>query len=159
MQHYPSMIMLTQPLTIKDFDSYLLANHHSRAQLRIAPKRLTWQQSWSSMGGVDIGVSIYNKPAPQFQNMGTSSNRLCMFLAMGVPVIVSRQASFQFVEDYECGYMVGNSTQFSEAIQKISDNLDQMKRNALRCADQHIDTHGKYLELTTSIRKTLCSDK
>ena len=155
LQHHPNMVMLTQPLTIQAFDSYLLANHYSRDQLRIASKRLSWQQSWSSMGGVDIGVAIYNNPAPQFQNMGISSNRLCMFLAMGVPVIVSRQDSFDFIEEYECGYMVDSSEQFSQAIAKISDNLEQMKRNALHCTEHYINTAAKYSVLNSTLRNVL----
>ena len=55
--------------------------------------------------------------------MGISSNRLCMFIAMGVPVICSRQKSFEFVEKYECGVMVNTYPEFLDAIHHIRDNL------------------------------------
>ena len=104
------------------------------------------------MGGADIGVVIYLNQAPQFQNMGISSNRLCMFLAMGVPVIVSKQASFQFVEDYDCGVMVENSEEFSVAVDKIRANISVMKKNALLCAREYIATQNRYDDLLEHMR-------
>jgi len=76
--------------------------------------------------GLDIGLAIYTNPAPQFQHMGISSNRLCMFLAMGVPVIATRQPSFRFIKDYNCGILVENYDQFLAAIRHIGAHLPSM---------------------------------
>jgi glycosyltransferase involved in cell wall biosynthesis len=103
------------------------------------------------MAGVDIGVVVYLFNAPQFQNMGTSSNRLCMFLSMGVPVIASRQPSFEFLEKYDCGVLVENEREFIDAIDTIQNRLPEMKENALRCAKEYIDAPGKYKKLVEAL--------
>jgi len=144
---HANLSLVTQPLAFDDMSKYLLQHHRHGERIHIQNRFLTWQESWSSMGGVDVGVAIYNNPAAQFQLMGISSNRLCMFLAMGIPVIVNKQASFQFVEDYQCGVMVESAQEFSAAMTKILNNLDSMKANALKCAKEYIDTQGKYQDM------------
>ena len=96
-------------------------------------------------------VVIYNNPAPQFQHMGTSSNRLCMFLAMGVPVIASRQDSFQFIEKFDCGVLVDDAHGFSTAIDRIRNRFDEMRANALRCWQEHISASERYVHLREAI--------
>ena len=144
---YQQLAFITQPLAFDGMSKYLLQNHRHAQRIYVQDTFMSWQESWSSMGGVDIGVAIYNNPSEQFQLMGISSNRLCMFLAMGVPVIVNKQASFQFVEDYHCGIMVESSEQFSAALGVILSDLTTMQANALKCAREYIDTQGKYQNL------------
>lgn len=131
--------MLIQPLSIDSLTEYLLRNLRFYKNIVLTDKRLSWQESWESMGGVDIGVALYLNPAPQFQNMGISSNRLCMFLAMGVPVITTKQDSFDFLEKYDCGIMVETPDEFNLAVDEIRRRLPEMKQNALRCADEYFD--------------------
>lgn len=147
--------MITQALTIDGLPRYLLQNHRNADRIHVQPSVLTWQESWSSMGGADVGIAIYTNTADQFQLMGISSNRLCMFLAMGIPVIVSRQPSFQFVEDFDCGVMVENAAEFSAALSKIIANNAQMKKNAIRCTQEYIDTAGKFSALKSTIAGVL----
>lgn len=147
--------LVTQPLGLDEMSMLLLNYLRFPERITNQQKRLSWAESWASMGGVDIGVSIYRNPAPQFQNMGISSNRLCMFLAMGVPVIVSRQLSFNFVEEYDCGYMVNNQSEFNAALGLMKTRLPEMKRNAHRCAVDYIDCDSKYTELSENIKRIL----
>ena len=149
---FPELVMVTQPLGIDAMNLFLLENHRQQHRLNIAQQRMTWQESWSSMGGVDIGVAIYLNTAPQFLNMGISSNRLCMFLAMGVPVIVTKQPSFAFVEEFDCGVMVSSQQEFNSAVTKILANLDQMKQNALDCTEKYIATQSRYTTLVAQMR-------
>lgn len=146
------LTLLVQPLGIDQMTRILLQQHRYHDRITLTDKVLNWQEAWQSMGDVDIGVAIYHNDSPQFQNMGISSNRLCMFIAMGVPVIVSRQASFQFVEDYECGFMVENQAEFNQAVNSIGENLEQMKKNALRCAAEYINTADRHKQLTSLMK-------
>ena len=129
----------------------LLEEARGKGRVYIEPRRLGWRESWSSMSGVDIGVAIYHHTGPQFQNMGTSSNRICMFLSMGVPVVASRQPSFEFLEKYDCGVLVGNEEEFIRAIGHIQTRLTQMKENAKRCAKEYIDAPAKYEKLVEAL--------
>lgn len=147
LEKLPDVSMLIQPLALDPLTDYFLRNHRFSKQMIISDKRLTWFESWQSMGGVDIGVALYLNPGPQFQNMGISSNRLCMFLAMGVPVITTKQPSFEFVEKYDCGIMVSSSEEFVQAVKNITGRLVEMKANALRCTSEYIDCATKYENL------------
>ncbi len=100
---------------------------------------------------MDIGAVIYRNPAPQFQHMGTSSNRLCMFLAMGVPVIASRQDSFQFLEEFDCGILIDDGRSFSSAVDRIRDRLGEMRANAVRCWKEYVAASVRYIELREAI--------
>jgi hypothetical protein len=122
-----------------------------RDRLVIEPGPLGWRFPWASMAAADIGVVVYLQDAPQFLHMGVASNRMCMFLTMGVPVIASRQPSFQFVEDYDCGVLVDSAEEFVAAIASMRPRLAQMRQNALRCSREYIDAPGRYRALVKSI--------
>ena len=117
----------------------------------LEPHRLSWREAWACMGAVDIGMVVYLQDAPQFRHMGSASNRLCMFLAMGVPVIANRQPSFEFIERYECGVLVENEAEFVHAISHVTQRLDLMRRNALRCAAEYICSPAGYRTLKQHI--------
>ena len=114
-------------------------------------KRLTWQEAWISAQGLDVGMSIYTNQAPQFQTMGISSNRLCMFIAMGVPVIASRQKSFDFIEEYGCGILVDDYDSFVEGLLYIRNNQDTMVKNCERCCSEYISSKEAYFALKQKI--------
>jgi len=122
----------------------LLKSMRGSERLVLEGDRLSWRDAWASMGGADIGIVVYLQEAPQFRHMGIASNRLCMFLAMGVPVIASRQPSFEFIERYDCGVLVENEDEFVAAIGHIANRLDEMKANASRCAREYIDAPGRF---------------
>jgi hypothetical protein len=114
---------------------------------------------WSQAAAMDVGIAIYKYPAAQFQRMGTSSNRLCMFLAMGVPVIASRQDSFHFLEKYNCGILVDNGRDFSAAVDTIRDRLVEMRMNALRCYNEYIKPSERYVQLREAVAGVLGDSK
>jgi hypothetical protein len=91
--------------------------------------------------------------------MGISSNRLCMFIAMGVPVICSRQESFRFVEDYRCGVMVGSYQEFLAAIQTIGHNLKAMRQNCRHCLQEYIMPPDRFPRLGKAISAITPSGK
>ena len=138
------LCLVTQPLAINDLDRFFLDRLIYSERLFVQEQRLTWNDSWASAAAADIGVAFYRNQAPQFRNMGISSNRLCMFLAMGVPVIVDRQPSFDFLHDYECGIQVTTQDDFDDAVKTILDDLDNYKKNALRCTLDYINTKRRY---------------
>lgn len=147
--------VVTQPLSITDMDRFFLDRLNYSDRLYVQKERLTWRDAWASAGAADIGVAFYRNQAPQFQNMGVSSNRLCMFLAMGVPVIVNKQPSFDFLHEFECGIQVETQEEFDKAIKTILDNLDVYKKNALRCTKEYINTKGRYETLHAQIKSCL----
>ena len=155
LQERPDLHAVIQPLGVTPLCLFLMRNLGLGPRVYLEERRLGWQEAWRSAVGFDIGLAIYTNQAPQFQRMGISSNRLCMFIAMGVPVICSRQESFRFVEDYECGRMVDSYEEFLEAIDVIGRNLPAMRRNCLRCFDEYIMPPDRYSSLEKAIHAVL----
>lgn len=151
----PEMHAVIQPLGVDALSRFLLGHIQGREPVWVEPRRLDWHEAWSQAAALDIGMVVYLRKSDQFQLMGVSSNRLCMFLAMGVPVIASRQDSFRFLEDYDCGIMVDDADGFAAAVGRIRDRLPQMKRNAKRCWDEYVATPRRYRELVDAMREAL----
>jgi glycosyltransferase involved in cell wall biosynthesis len=155
LQTIPDLCVAVQPLALDPFAKFLLQHCHGSERMHVEDHRLSWHESYASVAGADIGMSIYLHSGPQFQNMGTSSSRLCMFLSMGVPVIASRQPSFDFLERYGCGVLVQNEQEFVAAIPSIQQRLPEMKANAIRCAREFIDTSTKYKNLVSALKAVI----
>jgi hypothetical protein len=151
LQEETSLHAVIQPLAVSPLCLFLLHRLGLDARLYLQQERLSWQEAWQSAVGLDIGLAIYTNPAPQFQHMGTSSNRLCMFIAMGVPVIASRQESFHFIEEYDCGVLVDNYDEFLAAIRHIGQHLDRMRQNCYRCFGEYIMPPDRYPRLRQAI--------
>jgi len=155
LQEEPDLHAVIQPLAVSPLCLFLLGRLGLEGRLYLQQERLGWQEAWQSAVGLDIGLAIYTNPAPQFQHMGISSNRLCMFLAMGVPVIASRQPSFQFLETYNCGVLVDNYQEFRQAIHTIARQLPEMRANCRRCLQDYIMPRDRYPQLRQAIATAL----
>ncbi len=150
-QKLPNLHVVIQPLSTDAMTRFLLPRLRGAERLHVETRRLGWREAWAQAAALDVGMAIYLNPGPQFQRMGTSSNRLCMFLAMGVPVIASRQESFRFLEEYDCGVLVGSSEEFSAALRTIASRAPDMRINAERCWKDHVSTRLRYSRLCSAI--------
>jgi len=142
-----NLFLVLQPMQLGEMEKFLLQRINVSKRLFVEERRLGWREAWSSMGGVDIGIVCYRNQAPQFQHMGTSSNKLCMYLAMGVPVVALKQESFYFIEEYGCGILVETEQEFRQAVTEIKKDLVKMKSNALTCAKEYIASQERYVGL------------
>jgi glycosyltransferase involved in cell wall biosynthesis len=147
----PSVWVWGQIVNLDPLSRGLLDQVQGRERLVLEPERLSWQEAWSSMAAADIGLVAYLQDAPQYRHMGIASNRLCMFLAMGVPVIASRQPSFEFIERYDCGVLIDNEQEVALAVDRITARLDLMRGNARRCAAEYIRAPQRWIELRDRI--------
>ena len=147
----PGRFGVIQAVEIDSFVFFLLRRLEMSSPMFVQEERLDWRTAWAQSSAIDVGAVIYKNPAPQFQNMGTSSNRLCMFLAMGVPVIASRQDSFRFLEEFGCGILVDDAEGFSLAVDKIGDRLAEMRSNALCCYKDYVTAPERYAALREEI--------
>ena len=151
LQEEPDLHAVIQPLAVSPLSLFLLGRLGLESRMYLQQERLSWQEAWRSAVAADIGLAIYTNPAPQFQHMGISSNRLCMFLAMGVPVIATRQPSFQFLETYDCGVMVDSLAEFKAAVRHIGARLPQMRANCRRCFEDYIMPADRFPRLQQAI--------
>jgi glycosyltransferase involved in cell wall biosynthesis len=149
---FSDLYAVIQPLGVSPLSLFLLGSLGFCNRIFVESRRLDWDEAWFMAQGLDIGVCIYTNKAPQFQMMGISSNRLCMFIAMGVPVIASKQDSFSFLEDFDCGVLVSNYTEFKEAIREIRSRGAIMRKNCGVCFKEYIRPGEYYRVLSESIR-------
>lgn len=155
LRHVPELCVWGQIVNLDPLSRGLLERVVGAERLVLERERLSWHDAWASMSAADIGMVVYLQDGPQFQNMGIASNRLCMFLSMGVPVIASRQPSFEFIERYRCGVLVDRIEEVPSAIHAISTNLEQMKLNAIACAKDYIQAPACYQNWKESLRMVL----
>jgi glycosyltransferase involved in cell wall biosynthesis len=150
---------VVQPLGVSPLSIFLMENVEYSDRLFIEKNRLSWYEAWKNCIGFDIGLSIYTNPAPQFQKMGISSNRLCMFIAMGVPVIASRQESFNFLEEYDCGIIVESYNDFKLAIQEIRTRKSILQENCKRCFTDYIRPSERFNTLLNHINEARTGER
>ena len=90
-------------------------------------------EAMSLSQAVDIGLVFYLSEKAQFKEMGVSSNKLCMYLQMGKPVIATRQDSFKFLEEFNAGILVNDEKELANAIEIIADDYERYCQSALKC--------------------------
>jgi glycosyltransferase involved in cell wall biosynthesis len=151
----PDLWVWGQIVNLDPLTRGLLERLQGAERLVLERERLSWQDAWASMAAADIGMVVYLQDAPQFQHMGIASNRLCMFLAMGVPVIASRQPSFEFIESYDCGVLVDGPEAMASAVERIRARLPQMRVNALTCSREYIRAGERWVELRDALAQVL----
>lgn len=153
----PSVWVWGQIRNLDPFTRGLLGHLEGHERLVLKGELLGWHGTWSSMAAADIGLVVYLQDAPQFQHMGVASNRLCMFLSMGVPVICSRQPSFAFVERYDCGVLIDGPGDMPVAVDRIASRIDVMRNNALECARDYIRAPERWTALRDALARVLQS--
>ena len=102
------------------------------------PERTGWIESMGLTVAADAGVAFYLSDKPQFQLMGTSSQKLCTYLWLGIPVIATRQESFGFVERLGAGELIDGEEDLAAAVARIRANRDAYARNTQRAIAEHI---------------------
>lgn len=117
----------------------------------------TWPEVATATAAVEAHFALYLHDGPQFQHMGLSSQKLCLSLQMGRPVIASWQESLRFLEEWECGILVRSSAEIPEAVTRVRANHLAMTRNATKCANEFVDPLGRHAALLTGLARVLSS--
>lgn len=124
-----------------------------RDSLIYRPERLEWMESVRLMSAADVGLVVYLSRKPQFQAMGVSSTKLCTYLSLGIPVVATRQESFRFVEDHNCGILVDQLSEVRPALDRIMKNYSHFSSNALECVADYIRPGEKRRVLAEAFRR------
>jgi len=70
--------------------------------------------------------------------MGASSQKLCTYLWLGIPVIATRQESFGFLERLGSGELIDGEEDLAAAVARIRANRDAYARNTQSTVAEHI---------------------
>jgi glycosyltransferase involved in cell wall biosynthesis len=133
----------------------LLTRIYGAERLHLESARLGWREAWATSAAADVGMVVYLQDAPQFQHMGIASNRLCMFLAMGVPVIASRQPSFEFIESFNAGVLLEDSSSIADALESVRTELPKMRKGAKRAWTEYVQSTIRYEGLVQQLNQVM----
>ena len=103
------------------------------------PRRSTYTDAIRITSMADIGFVAYNQTAPQFQEMGHSSNKLCAHLMLGQPVIVKKQTSFEKFTRSHAALSYKSESEIPAIIEKILARPDYYSEQARRHWELEID--------------------
>lgn len=114
------------------------------------PDRAGWLESMELTVAADLGLVFYLSPKPQFQFMGVSSQKLCTYLWLDIPVIATRQPSFEFVERLRCGELIEGENELADAVARVRTNRGAY--DTKRAVAEHIDAEEKVRLLAARFR-------
>jgi glycosyltransferase involved in cell wall biosynthesis len=114
------------------------------------PERAGWMESMELTVAADVGLVFYLSPKPQFQFMGVSSQKLCTYLWLDIPVIATRQPSFEFVERFRCGELIDGDSELAAAVARVRANRGAYETR--RAIAEYIDPAEKVRLLSARFR-------
>ncbi|HXX80592.1 MAG TPA: hypothetical protein VEI46_03535 [Thermodesulfovibrionales bacterium] len=117
------------------------------------PERVGWREAAEIASAGDIGLVFYNSPLLDDQTVGLSSQKLCTFLFLGKPVVASSQASFEFIEQFQCGVLIKKESDLLGAINRIRNNYAAYAGNAVRCVEEYIQPMQKLNALSDKFKE------
>ena len=145
--------LLIQPVAVDTLLEYFLKRTALDRRIHFLwPPIPSYREAMSMNQAADIGIVIYTLERPQFQKMGVSSNKLCMFLQMGKPVVASRQPSFEFLEEYGAGILIDRGSELSGAILKIASDYPRYSRSARKCFEEYVNPQARLEGLTKALQ-------
>jgi len=114
------------------------------------PERAGWLESMELTVAADVGLVFYLSPKPQFQFMGVSSQKLCTYLWLDIPVIATRQPSFEFLERFRCGELIEGEAGLLDAVSRVRANRDAY--DTRRAIAEHVEPEKKVRVLAARFR-------
>ena len=107
------------------------------------------------MSCADAGFVGYRHDGPQFQNMGVSSTRLCMYLQCGLPVIALKQDSFQFLQEFNCGVLITAEDAIPEAVSALRANQVAMSHRSREAIQEVGQMASRYAQILNAVRELI----
>jgi hypothetical protein len=129
-----------------------LRDAESAGRILYRPERLSFRAAAEMSSSAHAAIVLYVSQYPQFQLMGFSSNKLCMALAFGQPVIATRQPSFAFIESRRCGVLIDREEELPGAIETVRNELEPMSAAARKAFDDLVAPREKLKALEAAIR-------
>ncbi len=108
---------------------------------------------------IDIGIAYYKNINSNFGEIAKASGKLAFYLLHGKPILVNNIPSLNnFVSKYKCGIVVSNVNnpiELDTAIDKIVNNYEFYKKNALNCFYEEFDFNKFFTPIYDNIDKII----
>lgn len=108
--------------------------------LLLSLEPVPYEQIDELMASADIGVALYGAAGGMnTTEVGLASGKLCQFLKVGKPVIVSNYKVLrEFVEKYKCGIAIDGADQVAQAATTIIADYEEYSNGAIRAFDDEL---------------------
>lgn len=126
----------------------LVARLANEGRATYLPERVPWLRAAELTAAADTGTALYLSPKPQFQLMGVSSQKLGTCLWLGIPVVATRQPSFEFIRDFGCGVLIDRREELAGAIEAIRSDAARFSAGAARAVAEYVRPAEKVAALT-----------
>ena len=100
--------------------------------------RVSYHRAAELTMAADASLALYRSPKPQFQAMGVSSQKVCVSLWLGIPLVATRQPSFDFIERFGCGVLIDGEEQLAAAVAKIKSDPQPYSAGARRAVEEYV---------------------
>jgi hypothetical protein len=156
---HPRLKLLIQPGGPPDATLHALLSHLAETdRVLYRPERLEYRAAMELTAAADIGLVVYLNAKPQFQHMGLSSQKLCNYLNLGIPVVASTQPSFSFIEETACGALVSSSEELPPVVDAIAAAWTDYSAAAQRAAQDYVRQADHVTALSERLRRLIGSE-
>lgn len=131
----------------------LLSRLEQSGRVIYRPDRVEWLEASEITIAADVSYVCYDFPWPAFQNLGASSQKLCMSLWAGVPVLATYQPSFAFIDQVLCGATFEGEDGLLPAFQQVIADRKRYAANTTSAITEHIRPVDHLREVTEALRR------
>jgi len=109
-----------------------------------------------AISSADAGLMFYRPIDENFTEIGSSSNKLSIYLKAGLPVIASDFKSIKEIFDcFKCGVCAASPYEMKPAIDIIFKNYSKYKEGALKAFNEHYNFERNFTPLLKEIKMIL----
>ena len=108
-------------------------------QVLVSTKFLSHEGLMNLISSATVGMVLYDDS--NLNNILTvfSSEKICMYLKCGIPIIAFRYPGYDIFENYRCGVLIQSMSEIPSAIRKILENYSSYRENAYRCFEENYE--------------------
>lgn len=130
----------------------LLTHLDRQGRVLYRPDRVEWLEAPEITIAADVSCVFYVTSLPDFQNLGASSQKLCTSFWIGVPVLATRQPSFAFIDELQCGVTFDGEEQLDAALSRVIADRRHFAAHTTNALTTRIDAPSHLRELVAALR-------
>lgn len=112
--------------------------------IRVSPAVLPAELLDHAVSSAHIGLALYDEATANNRLMGTASGKVGLYMKNALPVIVTAQPSFEWIEREGCGVLVSDVAAIPAAIDRIRDNYSVYVGRVQRVYDERLDFDRRF---------------
>jgi glycosyltransferase involved in cell wall biosynthesis len=140
------VIHAAQPMAADDPYLAMLARKNGNARVIFSTSPVQYDQVQELMASARIGIALYGAAGgPNTTHVGLASGKLCQFLKVGVPVIVSDYPVLrQFVLKHRVGLPLSSLEELPKLIEAIESDYSGYRQRCISAFDKYLSFESHF---------------